>query len=325
MPRCASLRPKELEVQRAREMLQQAAPRRVLLPERGVALALADWGGDGPLALLHHATGFCKGIWAPIALQLRQRFRVIALDARGHGDSSKPDPAAPDSYHWDHFALDLLDLARILAPEHGGRVALGIGHSFGGTTMLGAASRQAGLFERLVLVDAVIPPPPGQAQANAERSTATRGSTGERARGRSMVEAARRRRSQWPNRNAARQRWAQRSIFSSWTPEALDLYALDGLREREDGSVALKCPGEVEAAVFANVLSVDVMPMAQRVQAQTLWLWASQGDFSRAQYDSLAARMASARVETLEASHLVTMEQPDLVAQAALRFCAEGA
>lgn len=310
-------------MQRAREMLQQAAPRRVSLPGRGVSLALADWGGTGPLALLHHATGFCKGIWAPIALQLRQHFRVIALDARGHGDSSKPDPAAPDSYHWDHFALDLLALARILAPEHGGRVALGIGHSFGGTTMLGAAARQAGLFERLVLVDAVIPPPREQVQAHAARN-ATRGSAGARARGRSMVDTARRRRAQWPNRAAARQRWAQRPIFSNWIPEALDLYALDGLRDCEDGSVALKCPGEVEAMVFANVLSVDVMPMAERVQAQTLWLWASQGDFPRAQYDSLAARQASARVETLEAGHLAPMEQPHLVTQAALRFCAGG-
>jgi len=304
-------------MQRARKMLQQAAPRRVSLPGRGVTLALADWGGDGPLALLHHATGFCKGIWAPIALQLRQHFRVIALDARGHGDSTKPDPAAPEAYHWDHFALDLLALARILAPEHGGRVALGMGHSFGGTAMFGAASRQANLFERLVLVDAVIPPPAGHAQPHAARGS------GERARGRSMVETARRRRSRWPNREAARRRWAQRPIFSSWTPDALDLYVLDGLRDCEDGSVALKCPGEVEAKVFANVLSVDIAPMAQRVQAQTLWLWARRGDFPRAQYDFLAARQASARVETLEAGHLVPMEQPQLVAQTALRFCAE--
>ena len=72
-------------------MLDDVARRRVRT-KSGIEIALRDWGGDGPLALLHHANGFCAELWAQVAERLRGRFHLIALDARGHGASSKPDP-----------------------------------------------------------------------------------------------------------------------------------------------------------------------------------------------------------------------------------------
>ena len=66
---------------------------------------------------------------------------------------------------WREFGADLAAVARALADEHGERIALGLGHSFGGTSMLLAAAEEPALFERLVLAD------PGAARA-ARRSTA---------------------------------------------------------------------------------------------------------------------------------------------------------
>src|SRR6185295_16706128 len=133
------------------------AARRIPLPERGVEIALLDWGGDGPLVFMHHANGFCAGTLGLVADLLVPRFRVIGMDARGHGASSKPE--GPAAYQWHHFAEDYLAVARVLAAEHGGRVAIGLGHSFGGTSALGAAARDGNLFGRLVLVDPVVPVP----------------------------------------------------------------------------------------------------------------------------------------------------------------------
>ncbi len=82
-----------------------AARRTLALPETGVEISLVDWGGEGPLALLHHANGFCAGIWGLVAERLRRRYRVIGMDARGHGDSSKPRERS--AYHWDRFAGDV--------------------------------------------------------------------------------------------------------------------------------------------------------------------------------------------------------------------------
>src|SRR5262249_57556438 len=65
---------------------------RLALPESGIALSLCDWGGEGPLLLMHHANGFCAPTFGLLAEALRSEFHVVGIDARGHGDSSIPQP-----------------------------------------------------------------------------------------------------------------------------------------------------------------------------------------------------------------------------------------
>lgn len=280
--------------------------RRIALPQRGVEIALLDWGGDGPLVLMHHANGFCAGTLGLVADALVPRFRVIGMDARGHGDSSRPE--GPDAYRWDAFAEDLLAVAEALAPEHGGRVAVGFGHSFGGTSVLGAAARRADLFEQLVLVEPVIPPPPEWAAADpARHERLTR-----------LVEGAQKRRSLWPSRAEARAHFAERSLFQPWQPAALDLYIEYGLRERPDGQLELKCPGTVEAAIFGASGGLDVASLARRVTAATTVLWATRGDFPRAVYERVFGAMPAARIVAVDAGHLVPMEAPELVVREVL-------
>lgn len=292
-----------------RDLLAAATPRRLMLPERGVEIALLDFGGGGPLALAHHANGFCKGMWAEVAHALRGRLRVVALDARGHGDSSRPE--GPAAYAWPEFARDLAAVASLLVAESGAPLALGIGHSFGGTSLLGAAAERPALFERLLLVDPVTPPPPSSRPPGRREHVA------------SMADAARRRRSDWPSRLEARAWFSERSLFSAWTPAALDLYVLDGLRESKDGGVELKCAGAVEAAVFELGEFVDLTEWTRGLASPALWLWAERGNFPLAFHERLAASMRTARVERVPAGHLVPMERPDLVAEAALRLLAE--
>ncbi len=286
--------------------LPDVARRRVVLPT-GVELALLDWGGGGPLALLHHANGFCAGVWGLVAEKLRGRYRIFALDARGHGDSSKPEGAA--AYQWERFPEDVVALAEHLAGELGvARVALGLGHSFGGTALLGAASRRPDLFERLVLVDPVTPPAP-DARVDAQRRRHTN----------ALAEGARRRAHVFASREDARARWARRSLFAACDPRALDLYAVHGLRERRDGRVELGCPREVEATIFESA-AIDVAAWARGVRAPTLFLWAKRGNFSRETYAKLAASMAEGTVEDVDAGHLVPLERPELVVDAVAGF-----
>jgi len=291
----------------ARALLERAARRTFTLPRSGLDIAALDWGGEGPLALLHHANGFCKGVWGLVADALGQRWRVIAMDARGHGDSSKPD--GHDAYAWDRFAEDLVAVAEQIVAESGRQIALGIGHSFGGTAMIGAAARRADLFGRLLLVDPVIPPTLAP-ELSAEREVHMRG----------LVDGARRRRAHWPSRDAARAWCAQRPLFAAWQPEAIELYLLDGMRARADGSLELKCPGAIEAAIFAGSWSTDIAALAPRVHTPALLLWAARGQFPRPLYETVAASMGLARVETVDSGHLVPMERPDLVAAAVERL-----
>jgi pimeloyl-ACP methyl ester carboxylesterase len=289
-------------------VLEDVKRRRIALPERGVEIALLDWGGAGPLALLHHANGFCAATLDLVARPLCAHFRVIGMDARGHGDSSRP--AGADAYQWREFGADLAAVGCVLAAEAGGRIALGLGHSFGGTSMLLAAAEEPALFERLLLVDPVLHAPRAVESWDPERL----------ARAGSLVERASRRRSVFPDRAAARANWRDKKLFQDWDPRAYDLYLAEGMTVRPDGQVELKCAPETEAAVYAAGPTTDVWERVEKVAVPTLLLWAQHGDFPRNVFADYAARMANARIQDVDAGHLVPMERPEIVVDAALAF-----
>jgi pimeloyl-ACP methyl ester carboxylesterase len=288
-------------------VLADVKRRRIALPDRGVEIALLDWGGAGPLALLHHANGFCAATLDLVARALRAHFRVIGMDARGHGDSSRGTGAQP--YAWHEFGADLAAVARVLTAENG-PVALGLGHSFGGTSMLLAAAEESALFQRLLLVDPVLHAPRAAESWDPERL----------ARAGSLVERASRRRSVFPDRAAARQNWRDKELFQGWDPRAYDLYLAEGMADRPDGQVELKCAPETEAAVYAAGPTTDVWERVEKIAIPTLMLWAQHGDFPRTVFADYAARMANARIQDIDASHLVPMERPEIVVDAALAF-----
>ena len=285
--------------------------RRLRLEDRGVEIGLLDWGGDGPLAQLHHANGICAALWAPVVERLRDRFRVVAMDARGHGDSSLPAAGrVPEACDWEAMAGDLQAVARLLLQESGDRqIGLGLGHSFGGTLTLAAESAQPGLYRRIVLADPVVPPTP---------ELMARMDWGDRP---PLAEGARRRRNVWPSRQEARSHFAGKPLFESWTAQALDLYVTEGLRDREEGQVELKCPGEVEALVFESSASIDLFARVPAVTVPTLFLWARKGNFPRTFYEELCEKMSQAQILDCDAGHLLPMEEPAWVAAQTLECC----
>lgn len=285
-------------------LLSQATRRQLSFPERGVEIGLLDWGGNGPPLLFHHANGFCKGLWAQVADNLRHDYRVFAMDARGHGDSRFLGEAR--SFDWDEFALDVLAVAETLCHELDvPRLAAGVGHSFGGTSILGAASRRPELFGTTILLDPVTPP----AEVTPERAIHIEG----------MVGRAAKRRADWPTRVEAREWFAERELFATWVPEALGLYVLDGLRERPQGGFELKCHPSVEAAVFSGG-HMDLETLVSKATSPCLWIWAEKGNFPRPRHEQLVALMADARLEVASAGHLIPMEQPSWVAERIRRW-----
>ena len=278
------------------------------LAERGVRLAVYDWGGPGPVMLCAHANGFGGRLWEPVARELRGEFRVLAFDARGHGDSTSP--REPDAYAWEELARDLVALVDALERERGvAHVDCGVGNSFGGSLVLSAASRRPGRFGCLALVDPV--------------TTAGGAKPPPRAAG--MVERARRRRSLWPSRAEARRAYAGRELFADWSPLALDLYVEHGLRERGDGQFELKCRGEVEAEIFSRGEAFDLFAEARRLLTPATLLHARRGYFAPEQHAALAAESPAIRVRDLDAGHLAPMSDAPLLARALRESYAESA
>ena len=103
-------------------------------------IGVIDWGGVGPLALLQHANGFCAALWQAVAHDLARDFHVFAMDARGQGDSEPPSD--PEDFDWSDMANDVGAVAEALLRETDQPgIALGLGHSFGGTLTLATAAR----------------------------------------------------------------------------------------------------------------------------------------------------------------------------------------
>ena len=286
-------------------MLNDVARSKVVLSDGKTEIAVLDWGGDGPVALLHHANGFCGATWEGVAELLRDRFRVIAIDARGHGDSSPVARLA--DFGWSRLALDLADVAeRILLDTGVEQFALGLGHSFGGSLTTVTAARHPGFYRRIVLVDPVVFPP------NADVGSS---------RGSDLAVRTRRRRRRWNSREEARDFLARKPLFESWEPRSLDLYVGEGLRELGDGTVELKCAPEVEAEIFGGAHDIDLHEAADTLAIPALVLRATAGDFPRQVYDDWVARMKHGRLVDIEGGHLVPMENPGRVARAVLDYC----
>jgi pimeloyl-ACP methyl ester carboxylesterase len=110
-----------------------------------VRLRYADWGDNGPLVLFLHGDMRTARSWDAVARDLFDRFHVLSLDSRGHGDSDWPDSGYT-------FAERTEDLERF-CDAVGLRGAIGVGHSSGGVVMTLLADRTPGLFTGLVLLE----------------------------------------------------------------------------------------------------------------------------------------------------------------------------
>lgn len=113
----------------------------------GQTFHFTEWGPPAAPAvvMLHGITGHAR-TWDDEARALAGRFRVLALDQRGHGDS---DPAPDGDYTMASMADDLAAFADALELA---RFSL-VGLSMGGRVAIAFAGRQPRRVDSLLVVD----------------------------------------------------------------------------------------------------------------------------------------------------------------------------
>jgi pimeloyl-ACP methyl ester carboxylesterase len=207
-------------------MTRRASPARFLVSTgpRTVA-AVLDWGGNGPDLLFLHPNGFCAGLFEPLAIRLRDLFRCVAIDLRGHGGSAVSGDA---DFAYTDLARDVVEVVESL----GLRDICLVGESLGGAIGVLADRLQPDRIDQLLLCEAVAFP------ASTERPEQN-----------SLSEGALRRRVRWPEIEVARTAYASRPPLSELAPEAMDAYLRWGTRPTSDG-VALRCAPATEARIF---------------------------------------------------------------------------
>lgn len=109
----------------------------------GIRMHYSDQGEGLPIVLLH---GFCgsSAYWTRVIPELRQSYRVITPDLRGHGGTDAPN----EPYSIELMASDIAELLHGL----GIRKAVLFGHSLGGYVTLAFAERHADLLAGFALV-----------------------------------------------------------------------------------------------------------------------------------------------------------------------------
>lgn len=122
----------------------------------GGPVRYVDFGGEGPPLVAVHGLGASHASWVTVGPALAAAgHRVLALDLPGFGRT----PPAGRATTVDAFQRVLDAFLREVA----GTPATVIGNSMGGMVGLLQAARHPATLDRLVLVDASLPPPAGQA------------------------------------------------------------------------------------------------------------------------------------------------------------------
>ena len=115
-------------------------------------LHLLDWEGDGPPLLLLHGMAGHAHWWDPVAPQLLAKFHVLAMDLRGHGESSWVDPPC---YQMEDYALDLERVRKSMGWDRFHLAA----HSLGARVSLLYAYQNPERLRRMALLDFLVSVP----------------------------------------------------------------------------------------------------------------------------------------------------------------------
>lgn len=268
----------------------------------GIRHHYLEWGDAGnPPLLMLHATGLCAGPWKPLARRLAQRYRVLAFDQRGHGDTDRSDKG----YRFEYAGEDLAAIVKSM----GLRQPRVVGHSSGGLAAIIAATILPDGFGPVVLVET---------RVSNDAPTAATQDLNRRA------ERTRMKRSIWESREAMFDAYRTRAAFKDWEDEPFQEFITGGAKMLPDGRAELKCHPETEATFYGMRDDLPVEDYLRELAGKWLLLLADYPGCQR--LDDAGVRrfqelVAGSRVKALgKGSHFLPMEYPEDVLSAALSW-----
>ncbi len=264
-----------------------------------------------PVIHFIHGNGFSSLTYWSVLKSLSQHFDLFLHDVQGHGESDNGE----SFIGWNATAERCLTVFDSFRHQYPDCPIYLVGHSFGAVMSLLMGSQQRLPVNGLLLLDPVLYPPffspisrlaatPLLANLNP------------------MARQAKARQDSWPSVEETRQYLHNRGIFKGWHPQALDDYVYFATAELKDGSRQLKCPGWMEANIFASFPeriwhSIRVLTVRTKI---------IYGDKTMP-FIPYAARRAMAKnrnigVQHTAGGHCFMLEQPQVCAQLIGEFIA---
>ena len=247
----------------------------------GLSLHALEWGQPGRPGLCFLHGGAAHAHWFDrVAPAFIDRFHVISLDQRGHGESAWADPPA---YGTEEFVSDLVGVFDAL----GWQQATLVGHSMGGHNSIGCAAWHPDRVRALVIVDS-------RPSIPAERLE-------------TMHDRGRRSPRLHPSAEEAVARFRLLPRETVADPTLLAHIARSGIVERDGGWTF-----RFDPATYGVRRPVDGWTLVGRIQAPTL---IAKAEFSLGLPAETAARLRDAipRAQLVEipgAHHHITLDQP---------------
>lgn len=257
--------------------------------QRDGATIAWDAAGRGPALILGHSLLCGRWMWNEVVPRLADRYRVLNVEFRGHGESTATTP----------FRLrDLVDdWLAVLDAERVERAAL-VGLSMGGMTALRMALRAPERVTALVLMDTRAGKEPwlNRLKYGILRRQFRRHGVSDSLAGR-----------------LAPLMFGRSTLESK--PELVDVFVREARRHDRE---------QLDRAIGAVVGRDDAGPV-ERIEHPALVVVGEQDVATPPRYsEELRRRIPGARLVTIpEAGHLSAMEQPDRIAGETLRFLSE--
>ena len=266
----------------------------------GVQFHALDWGGDGPPLLLVHGGRRTGRSWNAVSRRLRDDFRVIALDTRGHGESDAPETG----YRATEGARDLAGIVEELdlPPQYI------LSHSYGGAISGLYATTHPDRVLGMVMVEPVPEGPAHWVRVGVLNEDLTE-------------KPGPGRRNSWSSLDDLKSRLQNNNMTSVWTPEALD----DVLKEE---TIVLP-DGRAEAAWSLNAYNMDELATdhfllidgADRLTMPILVVVAAENNLLESHQRPLAEALPHGEFLVMpDVGHAIYMQVPDETANIVRRF-----
>jgi len=265
-----------------------------------------DWGGEGPPVLALHGLASSAHWYDLVAPRLRDRYRIIAPDQRGHGQTTQ----AGNGYDWQTLASDIAGLMdRLGIPQ-----AAVLGHSWGCNVAINLAARFPERVSALAMID-------GGLGGEGARQTPTWEEFRARARPRDVT--------------GTRQEFLERlrqQLWFCWNEE-VERVVQTMIYEDEDGQIQDILRPENHAQVMKAMYDEPTSTVWHQVKCPTLLVPAGprperagteNARIKEARVKASAGGIKNCRVHWIpETVHDIGYDKPEELAQAIREFLAE--
>lgn len=256
-----------------------------------------------PVIFFLHGNGLCGMSYWPMLRRLQERFDVVVLDTPGHGLSDSPGTFQG----WEDDAACCYEAWASLAGEYKGVSHHSVGHSYGGVISTIFMAENPESFDSAVLLDPVYFP---SSMLIVGRTMDSLGLL----RFSKLSRITRKRRDQWPSRDAMCEYFLSKRVYAKWDRECLDAYVYYGSKPDDDGGVRLSCARELEAKIYCS-LPYGLPRMIRRLTTPTVIYSGDRSyDFVIKGLPKYCSGHPNVEHREIPGSHNFMLEQPEKVA-----------